>query len=126
MLARHAKHLLAAALVVASQLVLPAIAADTSPTVKPADVADVILDAQTEQTVQGALRFLASKQSPSGAWSEKEHPLAFTAYTMMAFLAAGNLPGEGEYGKTMTRGMGYILDCVGSNGYISSASATAG
>ncbi len=89
-------------------------------------MADVVIDAQTDSAIKGALKFLASKQSPSGAWSENEHPVAFTAYVLMAFLATGNLPGEGEYGKPVTRGMQYLLDCVGPDGYISSAGATAG
>ncbi len=117
-----------AAVVGAQSLALPALAVDLSPSlkVKPADVADVKMDAETEAVIAGALKFLAAQQGPSGAWSEKEHPVAFTGYTLMAFLSAGNLPGEGEYGKPVTRGMQYLLDCVGPDGYISSVGAGAG
>src|SRR3954453_2360327 len=100
------KRLTVAALLAAqTAIALPVMAADPIPGVKPPDVADVLMDAQTDQAIQGALRYLASKQSPSGAWSEKEHPVAFTGYVVMAFLATGNLPGEGEYGKTVARGV---------------------
>ncbi len=126
MILSRTKRLLSAALIATQAIAYPALAADSAPAAKPADVADVVMDAQTEQTIQGALRYLAGKQSPSGAWSEADHPVAFTAYVMMAFLAAGNLPGEGEYGKAMARGTQYLLDCVGPNGYISSARAAAG
>ena len=130
MLSKSLQRLIVAAMVAAQTVMiptlLPAMAADLSPKVKPADVADVKIDAQTDQAIQGALRFLAKRQSPGGAWSESEHPVAFTAYTLMAFLATGNLPGEGEYGKAVSRGTQYLLDCVGPNGYISSAGASAG
>ena len=122
----RAKSFVATALIAAQAAVFPVMAADPVPGAKPADVADVVIDAQTDLTIQAALKFLASKQSPSGAWSEQDHPVAFTGYVLMAFLATGNLPGEGEYGKTVARGMAYLLDCVGPNGYISSASASAG
>ncbi|CAN5421180.1 terpene cyclase/mutase family protein [soil metagenome] len=118
---------LTAAVLLASQLaIVPVMAIDKSPLIKPPDVADVVIDARTESAIKGALKFLAGNQSPSGAWSENEHPVAFTGYVLMAFLATGNLPGEGEYSKTVSRGMQYLLDCVGPDGYISSAGATAG
>lgn len=77
-----------------------------------------VVDAQTEAVIQGAMKFLATKQTPSGAWSAHEHQVAVTGYVLMAYLAAGNLPGEGEYGKTVSRGMQFLLDCVRSDGYI--------
>src|SRR4051812_3704336 len=89
----RAKRILAAALIAAQAAVFPVMAADPVPGAKPADVADVVIDAQTDLTIQGALKYLASKQSPSGAWSEQDHPVAFTGYVLMAFLATGNLPG---------------------------------
>jgi hypothetical protein len=125
MLKRSIQFLAVAALIVA-QSALPVLAADNTPKVKPLDVADVKIDAATDQVIQGALKYLASKQSPSGAWSENEHPVAFTGYVLMAYLATGNLPGEGEYGKAVARGVQYLLDCEGPNGYISSAGAAAG
>ncbi len=120
------KRLTVAALLASQLAIVPAIAVDMGLTPKPADVADVTIDAATDSAIQGALRFLAAKQSPAGAWSPGEHPVAFTGYTLMAFLATGNLPGEGEYSKTVTRGMQYLLDCVGPDGYISSTTAAGG
>src|SRR5687768_623517 len=69
----------------------------------------VVIDEKTEAIVRGALKWLASKQSPNGAWAasdeEQRHPVAITGYTLMAFQAAGHLPGEGEFGKNVTAGM---------------------
>jgi len=120
------KRLLVIGLIASQSAIVPVLAVDKSPVIKPADVADVVIDAQTDSAIKGALKFLASKQSPSGAWSENEHPVAFTGYVLMAFLATGNLPGEGEYGKPVARGVQYLLDCVGPDGYISSQGAGAG
>lgn len=82
---------------------------------------DVVVDDRTEQTIRGALKWLASKQQPNGSWNTgrgNEHPVAMTGYTLMAFMAAGQLPGEGEYGKNVTRGMNYLMSCVRPDGYI--------
>jgi hypothetical protein len=82
----------------------------------------VRVDAQTDAVIKGALKWLASKQAPNGEWAaadmEKQHPVAITAYTLIAFLAAGHLPGEGEYGKNVSAGLQYLLDKVGPEGHI--------
>src|SRR2546421_2818454 len=82
---------------------------------------NVIVDDATEAVIKSALKYLAAKQTPNGSWNSGggEHPVAMTAYTLMAFLAAGNTPNEGEYGKQVNRGMQYLLDRVGPDGYIS-------
>src|SRR6476619_7104140 len=82
---------------------------------------DVVVDERTEAVIRGALKWLASKQQPNGSWNTgrgNEHPVAMTGYTLMAFMAGGQLPGEGEHGKNVTRGMNYLLSCVRPDGYI--------
>ena len=80
------------------------------------------VDETTGAIIRGAIRFLASKQLPNGSWGmtdfERRHPVAMTAYTMMAFLAAGHLPGEGEEGKASRAGMQYLLDSAKPDGTI--------
>ena len=82
----------------------------------------VVVDEKTEAVIKGALKYLASKQEPNGAWAsapeEKQHPVAITGYTLMAFQAAGQLPGEGEYGKNVSAAMQYLLDNVAGDGVI--------
>jgi hypothetical protein len=92
-----------------------------SPPPPPVVQDNVTVDAKTERVIRGALKFLATKQTPNGSWNAGggEHAVAMTAYTLMAYLAAGNTPNEGEYGKAVNRGMQYLLDRVGADGYIS-------
>src|SRR4051812_46076932 len=82
------------------------------PVVAPARDA-VRLDEKTEAVIKGALKWLASKQQPNGAWAssdmEQQHPIAITGYALMAMQAAGQLPGEGEFGKNVSLGMQYLL-----------------
>ncbi len=80
----------------------------------------VVVDEKAETVIKGALKYLASKQSPNGAWGsspeEQQHPIAITGYTLMAFQAAGHLPGEGEYGKNVSAAMQYLLDSTSADG----------
>jgi len=82
---------------------------------------DVVVDDKTEALIKGAVKWLAAKQQPNGSWTtgrDNSHPVAMTGYTLMAMMAAGQLPGEGEYGKNVTKGMNYLMSCVRSDGYI--------
>jgi hypothetical protein len=88
----------------------------------------VVVDPETDKIIKGAIKFLASQQKPTGAWTSPngEHPVAVTGYTLMAMLASGQLPGEGEYGKQVTAGVNYLLMCVRDDGYVTSESTAAG
>lgn len=83
-------------------------------------VAVPVVDAETEAVIEGAMRFLAGAQLPNGSWGstdfERRHPVAMTAYTLMAFLAAGHLPGEGEHGRAVRAGLQYLLDVARPDG----------
>lgn len=82
--------------------------------------ASITVDAETEAVIRGAVKYLASKQLPNGSWGstdfERRHPVALTAYTLMAFLAAGHLPGEGEEGKVVRAGLQFLLDSARPDG----------
>jgi hypothetical protein len=83
----------------------------------------VKVDAATEKIIDGALQYLAGNQAPNGAFfgidpREKQYPIAITAYTLMAFLSTGNLPGEGEFGENVTKATKYLLDSVDDEGLI--------
>lgn len=86
-----------------------------------ADLPEVpVVDTETAEVIEGGIRFLASKQLPNGSWGmtdfERRHPVAMTGYTLMAFLAAGHLPGEGEQGKVARAGLQYLLDVAKPDG----------
>jgi hypothetical protein len=80
------------------------------------------VDEKTDAVIKGALKWLVSKQTPSGGWwsadEEQRHPVAITGYTLLAFMAAGQLPGEGEFGKAVSAGMQYLLDATAPDGLI--------
>lgn len=92
----------------------------------------------TDAAVQGALRWLASRQRPDGSWLAQigfkindeyslDPPnqdrdglphLGVSALVGMAFLSGGHLPGDGPYGKVMGRALDYVLSNVRDDGYI--------
>jgi prenyltransferase beta subunit len=80
----------------------------------------VRVDGRTKQVINGALNYLASKQHLDGSWSVKEglagHPVAITGYTLLAFMATGNLPDEGEYRKNVAAGAEFLLDSIQPDG----------
>ena len=46
---------------------------------------------------------------------EARYPVAMTGYSLMAYMAAGNLPGEGPHGRQVAAGMEYLLDSINDN-----------
>jgi hypothetical protein len=82
-----------------------------------AQTPQTIVDPATEEAINGSLKWLQAHQQPGGNWAE-HNKVALTAYTLMSFLACGNLPGEGPYGKTVADGTKFLLDCVRADGYI--------
>jgi squalene cyclase len=83
----------------------------------------VVVDAQSERIIKGALKWLASRQNGNGSWSAgdaDQHDVAMTGYVLMAFMSAGQLPDEGEYGKNVSNGVNFLLNAVKSNGFIQS------
>ncbi len=94
----------------------PASAQEAPPAIDP-----VVVDAQTEPVIHGALHWLAGKQATNGSWGVEENnrranPVAITGYALMAYLASGNLPDEGEYAKEVNAGMQFLLDSVQPDG----------
>ena len=81
------------------------------------------VDEETERVINKGLRYLVKYQSPNGSWQgrnekERHYPIAMTAYALMAFQAAGHLPGEGEFGKNVAMGTKYLVDSVSPEGLI--------
>jgi squalene cyclase len=109
---------IALALLLSSTTLLPAAPSTAARLQDPVKV-----DAATEKIILSSLAYLASKQSPSGAWAgetgeEARYPAAITAYALMAFGAAGHLPGEGEFGKNVAIAVRYLLGEIDDQGLI--------
>ena len=73
--------------------------------------ATVKVTPEIKNLINGGLKYLASQQR---SWSLHEgkigHPVAMTGYVLLAFMATGNLPHEGEYSKNVADGMQFLLD----------------
>jgi hypothetical protein len=80
----------------------------------------VTVPLETEGVIHGGLEYLARQQGINGSWTQgpgsSAYPVAMTGYSLLAFLSAGNLPEEGEYGRNVTSGMQYLLSQIGPDG----------
>jgi hypothetical protein len=113
------KHRISMRSVVVSLITLTLIAGSNSPSIVLAGTTAPVVDAPTEAIIRSSLKYLASKQSPGGAWTNGNNNMAaFTGYVLIAFMACGELPNEGEYGQACGRGVSFLLDCVRPDGYI--------
>lgn len=89
-----------------------------------------------QRSIEDGLKYLASEQNTEdGAWycdigyklnntyqvTKKYGPhVGVTSLACMAFMANGNLPGEGVYGENVRKGLKFVLSCVHEDtGYIS-------
>lgn len=75
---------------------------------------------RVDVAISRALEHIASKQLPSGAWAIDQHgeSTSATSLAVMAFLAAGHVPGEGPYDQHMQRGVRWVLDHQQPNGLL--------
>src|SRR5437868_83360 len=58
---------------------------------------------EVDKSVDRALDFLHNQQNADGSWNSLhggKHP-AITSLAIMAFLSAGNVPGEGKHGEVV-------------------------
>lgn len=72
---------------------------------------------EATRAVERALSILASHQSRQGAFGT-QYPVAITALTGLAYLAHGNVPGEGRYEAQVRGAMEYLLRASSRSGYI--------
>jgi hypothetical protein len=72
-----------------------------------------------DAAVAKALAFLHKSQERDGAWSAAGNKnAAITALSVMAFLSAGHVPGEGRYGATVDKGIRWVLAAQHPSGII--------
>jgi prenyltransferase/squalene oxidase-like repeat protein len=77
-------------------------------------------DKQVDAAIAKALEHIAGKQLANGSWSIDQfgESTSATSLAVMAFLAAGHVPGEGPYDQHMQRGIRWVLDHQQSNGLL--------
>jgi Prenyltransferase and squalene oxidase repeat len=73
-----------------------------------------------DEAIAKALEFLQAGQNQDGTWSAGRggSTAAITGLSVMAFLSAGHVPGEGVYGKTVEKGIRAVLRMQHPNGLI--------
>jgi len=77
------------------------------------------LTPQSEAAIRKGLDYLARTQLASGAWASQYGPnMGVCALCMLAFLAAGHVPGQGEYAAVLDRGLDFVLSHAAPSGLI--------
>ena len=77
-----------------------------------------------EDAVDRGLAHLARSQQKNGSWSTEfgntkaAGDPALTSLSVMAFLSAGHVPGEGKYGPVVERGIRFVMDSQQPNGLL--------
>jgi hypothetical protein len=79
-----------------------------------------------EVAIDNALEYLARSQNADGSWNSGRQfgggggarEPAVTALSVMAFLSAGHVPGEGKYGTVIEKGVRYVSNQQQQNGLL--------
>jgi hypothetical protein len=83
-----------------------------------------------EVAVDNGLEYLARSQNPDGSWNSGRafaggaggtREPAVSALSVMAFLSAGHVPGEGKYGTVIEKGVRYVCSQQQQNGIIAAS-----
>ena len=80
---------------------------------------DLNVTPQLERSVTRGLDFLARTQKPDGSWPDTYGRISgVVGLAMMTFLAHGDVPDEGKYGKVIRRAVDYIVTTQQANGLL--------
>lgn len=79
----------------------------------------VPISADLSKSLDKGLKFLASSQQDDGSWNGSHgRNVGETSLCLMAFMSMGNLPGEGEYGHVVGKGVNWVVKNAKPNGLI--------
>lgn len=84
---------------------------------------------ELDNAVDKGLAFLAKQQNKDGSFDADRYGgphVGVTAICCLAFLANGELPGRGEYGHVVQKGLDYILSNAQESGLIASKNVSHG
>lgn len=82
--------------------------------------AEVQMDEAARKATARALEYLAHKQAADGSWGSDRFPhnTALTAFSLLAFMSQGHLPGQGHYGPEVAKGCRFLLASARPDGYL--------
>jgi hypothetical protein len=86
----------------------------TKPEPKAVPEDKVKMDAETKKAVDAALKFLAKEQASDGSWGNT----AITGFVLLAYMANGHVPNQGDHGKVVAAGVRHLLACCRDDGYL--------
>jgi len=75
--------------------------------------------AESERALERGLAWLARHQGTEGNWQSND--LGLVSLGLLAFLAAGHLPGRGRHGEAVDRALDYVLRNAQSGGLLNIA-----
>jgi len=75
---------------------------------------------ETDRAIARALQFLATQQNSDGSFGQGRYGrhVGITGLACLAFMADGHLPGRGEYGDHVQKGLEFVLTHAGETGLI--------
>ncbi len=85
---------------------------------QPADFVE--LTPELRRAVDRGLAYLAANQAADGSYGAERYGrhVGITSIVCMAFMADGHVPGRGEYGHVVERGLDFVLDHATESGLI--------
>ena len=107
-------------------LALPTIAQD-KPEAEPVEFQEITKE--LDESVKKGLAYLAKQQNKDGSFDADRYGgshVGVTAICCLSFLANGELPGRGEYGHVVQKGLDYILANAQESGLIASENVSHG
>lgn len=80
------------------------------------------LTPQVKQMSAKAITFIIESQQANGAWSDTQYPdsVGVTALCCLALMAEGNLPRQGPHGKSLDKGIEFLLGSFKDEGVCAS------
>ena len=74
----------------------------------------------SRRSVQKGLAYLAQSQQEDGSYGSNrfQRHVGITSLACLAFMADGHMPGRGEYGPNVQRGLDFVLDHATESGLI--------
>ncbi|MDX2146712.1 MAG: prenyltransferase/squalene oxidase repeat-containing protein [Planctomycetota bacterium] len=95
------------------------------PTSAQNNIAEGEMTPELDRAVEQGLRALAAMQNDDNSFGEARwgRSVAITALACLAFMSDGNLPGRGQYGDVVERGLQFVLSNCAENGLIAAEAA---